>query len=94
MKVELSDTFLNKLAGQVEYIALDKPFAARKFKNDIISLINDLTTMPYKHRKSIYFNRNDIREVIFKGYKIVYKIDDSENRLIVFGLIKEEKNLF
>jgi plasmid stabilization system protein ParE len=92
-RIVLSDGFVGKLSEQVEYIALDKPFAARKFKNDVLLLIRSLAKMPYKHRKSIYFDKSEIRDMVFKGYKIIYKIDTSRKSIMVFGLIKEEENL-
>ncbi len=41
--------------------------------------------MPYKHRKSIYFDLDTIRDLIFKGYTIVYQINTKENIIIVIG---------
>jgi len=31
--------------------------------------------MPYKHRKSIYYDDENIRDLVFKGYTIVYMIE-------------------
>ncbi len=36
MKIEFRDSFVKKLNKQVDYIAADKPKAARKFKTDIL----------------------------------------------------------
>lgn len=44
------------MANQVEFIAEDKPYAARKFKNDVIQAIKELKNLPYKHHKSIYLS--------------------------------------
>lgn len=49
--------------------------------------------MPYKHRKSIYFDTKNIRDLIFKGYTIVYRINPDKKEIEVFGLIKHEKQL-
>jgi len=50
--------------------------------------------MPYKHRKSIFFNREDIRDLIFKGYVIVYKVDERSQTIEIFGFTKYEENPF
>jgi plasmid stabilization system protein ParE len=42
MKIKITRGFRDKLNAQVEYIAKDKPGAARKFKNDIISRIKEI----------------------------------------------------
>ena len=39
MKVEFTERFTNTLLNQVEYIAADKPKAARKFKSDLLRLL-------------------------------------------------------
>lgn len=93
MKVELTESFLRKLNRQVAYIAKDKPLAARKFKNDLISKVRKIGDRPYINRKSIYFDDNHIRDLIFKGYTIVYLIATEENSVIVFGLIKYEDEM-
>ena len=71
MKIKITKLFSNKLNKQVDYIAKDKPAAARKFKNDVLAEIKGVSNMPYRNRKSIFFENNDIREFIFKGYIIV-----------------------
>ncbi|CAL68099.1 type II toxin-antitoxin system RelE/ParE family toxin [Christiangramia forsetii] len=93
MKIRILEGFSLKLALQLEYIARDKPEAARKFKNDILSLIKRIPSMPYIHRQSIYFEDENIRELIFKGYKIVYRIKIQKNLIEVFGFIKDEAKL-
>jgi plasmid stabilization system protein ParE len=93
MNIKLADSFVSRLNEQVNYIAKDKPGAARKFKNDVLSLIRKLQSNALLHRKSIYFEDPTIRELIFKGYKIVYKISDNKETIVVFGLIKEEEKL-
>ncbi len=54
MKLKITKSFRDKLNNQIEYIAKDKPIAARKFKNDILKLIEVIPKMPYIHRKSIF----------------------------------------
>ncbi|MGB1039566.1 MAG: type II toxin-antitoxin system RelE/ParE family toxin [Flavobacteriales bacterium] len=91
MKVKILDSFSDKLVNQVEFIAQDKPKAAQKFRKEVIQTIKSVSSMPFKHRKSIYFNDEYIREVIYKGYTLVYKIDKDE--ILFFGFIKYEEKL-
>ena len=74
MRLKISKSFKDKLNDQVEFIAKDKPSAARKFKSEIVQRIKEIPQMPYKNRKSIFFDREDIRDLIYKGYIVVYKI--------------------
>ena len=93
MKIEFRDSFVDKLNRQVSYISEDKPGAARKFKNDLIEKIRKLVDHPYKNRRSIYFENDQIRDLTFKGYTIVYKVDNQKKMISVFALIKHEKKL-
>ncbi len=94
MKLKISKSFKDKLNNQVKFIAKDKPSAARKFKSEIIKRIKEIPQMPFKNRKSLFFDREDIRDLIYKGYIIVYKISDREKTIEVFGFTKYEDNPF
>ncbi|MBN1340176.1 MAG: type II toxin-antitoxin system RelE/ParE family toxin [Bacteroidales bacterium] len=93
MKLRITKSFRNKLNDQIKYIAQDKPDAARKFKSQILEPVKDIPRMPYKNRKSIFFEREDIRDLIVKGYIVVYKINKKENSIEVFGFIKFQESL-
>ena len=86
MKIIFKDTFIYRLENQLEFIARNNPANARKFKNELFSLIKAIPSTPRKHRKSIWYDDEDIRDLIFKGYTIVYRIN---NPIIeVFGFVK------
>jgi len=94
MRLRILTSFGDKLDDQVEYIAKDKPAAARKFKREVIRLIKGIPKMPYANRKSIFFDREDIRDLVFKGYVIVYKINTENKSIDVFGFTKYENDPF
>ena len=73
---------------QIEFIVKDKPVAARKFKKNLISSLKKNLIAPYHFKKSIYFRDEYIRDYIFKGYTIVYAINEKENIVIIFEFIK------
>ncbi len=92
MKLKITKSFRDKLNDQVAYIAKDKPSAARKFKSLVLKEIKEIPNLPFKNRKSIFFDREDIRDIIVKGYLIVYKVNKKENSIEVFGFSKWEEN--
>jgi plasmid stabilization system protein ParE len=94
MKLKFTKGFREKLNAQVDFIAKDKPDTARKFKNDLIAKINEMPGMPFKHRKSIFFDREDIRDLVFKGYVAVYKVNQDLKEIEVFGFTKYQENPF
>jgi plasmid stabilization system protein ParE len=89
MKVVFKETFLHRLESQIDYISLDSPARARKFKSDLIRRIKEIPTNPYRYRKSIYFEDETIRDLIFKGYTIVFLLTEKE--IVVFGFVKYQK---
>lgn len=93
MKIRFSDGFVDALLDQVDYIAKDKPSAARKFKNDLLKNLTKDLKQPFNYRKSIYFEEELVRDYIFKGYTIVFKINMEKQTLIVFGFIKYKASL-
>lgn len=88
MKIELSNGFYFLLNEIVAFIAMDKPMAARKFKKDLIQSIKKDLQFPYNFKKSIYFDDVYIRDYVFKGYTITYRINEFETNVEVFGIIK------
>jgi plasmid stabilization system protein ParE len=94
MRLKLTSGFRNKLQHQVEYIAQDKPAAARRFKNDLLKEIRKIPSLPYGNRKSIFFDDEDIRDMIFKGYITVYKVWTDQDEIVVFGFTKYQDNPF
>jgi plasmid stabilization system protein ParE len=89
MNLEFLPAFVNRLEGFVEVIAEDKPSAARKLHKEIITACKEIHNFPYKHRKSIYFDDENIRDLVHKGFVIIYKID--EDTIRVFAFINRNK---
>lgn len=85
--------YLEKLQKIIEFIAKDNLHQALKFQIDLDEKIEDLQNMPYKFRKSYYFDDENIRDLIFKGYVIPYKIDERQNTITIIGINKYQSNL-
>ena len=88
MRIIYKDSFVNRLGNQIEYIAQDKPVAARKFKKELFNNIKSIPKNPFRFRKSIYFNDNNIRDLIYKGYIVVFRINN--DNIEVFGFVKSQ----
>jgi plasmid stabilization system protein ParE len=88
MKILFKDTFVSRLEKQIDFISIDNPGNARKFKSELLSKIKEIPSNPYRYRKSIYFDDPTIRDLIYKGYTIVFRI--SEN-IEIFGFVKFQK---
>ncbi|MCD6258659.1 MAG: type II toxin-antitoxin system RelE/ParE family toxin [Helicobacteraceae bacterium] len=89
--IQRSEPFKKSLLGILTFIAKDSKNKANIFKKALQEKINQLTFMPFKYRKSIYFEDENIRDFIFKGYCIPYVIDEENEKIILLDIIKYEK---
>jgi len=85
MKIIFKESFLIRLENQIEFISLDSPRRALKFKSELFKRIREIPQNPFQFRKSIYFDDPSIRDLIFKGYCIVFRISES---IEIFGFVK------
>jgi len=87
MIIKKSKKFENSLESIVLYIAKDSKNRALSFQRKLNKILNNLSHMPYKYRKSYYYNDDNIRDLIYKGYTIPYMVDNekkSNNHLRYF----------
>ena len=87
-----SDSFTNSLFNILIYIAHDSKNRARQFNKTLQASLKDLPNMPYKFRKSIYFENENIRDYVFMGYCIPYVIQKEQNRIVLLDIIKWRQN--
>ena len=86
MKIVFSSQFKIQLISIINYISKDKKTAALNFKNELQFKISKLPTFPKMYRKSNYADNENIRDLIFKGYTIVYEI--KKNELLILDIFK------
>ena len=94
MNFEFDDRFIKALNDIESFIALDSLERAEKFKNDIIDKISSLDSMPKRCRKSTLANDESIRDLIFKGYIIVFKIENDTIKVLYIYKENEPKMIF
>ena len=91
MQISRTLEYQNSLFEILEYIAQDKISAAKKFIDEIDKLIDDLPNFPFKYRKSIYFQDENIRDLIYKGYTIVYRVNIAKKRIEILRIFNKNK---
>lgn len=85
MKFAWTQEALEKLVEIEEYIAMDSPARAEEFINQLIGRAESLSENPNKGRIVPEFLIPELRELIFKNYRIVYLLrEDSIEILTVF----------
>ena len=73
-KVIITDQAVNDLCEIAEFIATDNPDAAANFCDKLIDHSLKLARFPERGRVVREFNDPLVREVIYRAYRIVYKI--------------------
>jgi len=88
MKIVLSNKFSVSLNNTLDYIAKDSLSKSLHFKKELNKKIDNIKFMPYKYRKSLYYNNQNIRDLIFKGYTIPYLIDIENDKIVILDIFK------
>lgn len=87
--VEWSQKASSNLSKIYFYIAEDSPVYAKRFTESLIRKTeNQLSVVPNSGRKVPEFENTPLaflREVVFKGYRIIYSIDKSVTILTVIN---------
>lgn len=96
MKIIFSNNFQNALQEIYDYISLDSNERAFKFCEELYDQISKFTFMPKRCRKSLLFDDENVRDLIFKGYVLPFKITDESVKILYIykanlPKIKEEK---
>lgn len=75
MKVIWSPLALERVNEIADYIAEDNVQAARLFLIDIFGAVDRLQNFPNSGRVVPEVKRPNIREIIFKNYRVVYRVE-------------------
>ena len=88
MQIIKDELFKESLKTVLKYIAQDSKAKASKFNKQLSVQVNKLGNMPFKFRQSNYYDDNNIRDLIFKGYTIPYLVDEEKELIVVLDIFK------
>lgn len=74
MKIEWSFRARTDVRELRRYIAQDSPFYARRFADKIVQAVENLSEHPRLGRQVPEAARDEVREIVFQGYRIIYLI--------------------
>jgi toxin ParE1/3/4 len=81
--VILSPKAVGDLEAIVRYIAFSNPEAASKVGQNLLNKTQELSQFPLKGQQVPEFNSPDIRQIILKPYRIVYRVENDKKRVSV-----------
>lgn len=76
MKILWMPLALGQVQEIVEHIQRDKPEAAERWADDVFDLVEGLEAFPKKGRVVPEAGRDEIRELLFGNYRIIYRLDE------------------
>lgn len=88
MTIIRDDRYIENLQNMLDNIAKDSITRANIFRINLDKKINNLPNMPFKFRQSNYYEDDNIRDLIFKGYTIPYLVDEKKELIVVLDIFK------
>jgi len=86
VKIVYDKNFAEKFKVIWGYIAKDSQNNANRFKQELKLEIENIPHFPYKCRQSIWFDNENNRDLIFKGYTIPYLIQ--KDTIVIIDIFK------
>lgn len=91
MQVHKTDRFFAELEVIIDFIARDSWTRAEMFNNALSETVMKLPHFPYKCRQSKYSDDENLRELVFSGYVIPYRINTAKDRIEILGIFSENE---
>ncbi len=88
MQIVKDERYYLDLTEIMDFIARDSVQRAILFQTDLDISIDNIINFPLKYRKSIYFDSENIRGLIFKGYVVPYEVDMNSSTITILGIVK------
>lgn len=92
MQVNWSSPALHDLDGIYEFIARDSYSYAQNFVQQIMQAVDRLEEYPKSGRKIPEANGEELREIIFQGYRIMYWIVDTD-RVDIIAVVHGSRDM-
>ncbi|MBE0514285.1 type II toxin-antitoxin system RelE/ParE family toxin [Sulfurimonas sp.] len=91
MLIDTSHRYEIELNKILDFIGKDNPKNALNFAKKLEAKINDLPHFPYKCRQSLKSKDNNLRELVFYGYVIPYRLNTKQQRVEILGIFSENE---
>ena len=89
MNILTSKLYEKQLKEILELLVKDDYSLAKNFKMYLDTIILNMPSKEKKYKKSIYFDDENIKDIEFKGCRIVFYVNKSNNNYIILGITKK-----
>ena len=89
MNIISSELYEQQLKEILETLAKEDFKATKSFKLYLDTLILNMPTKVKKYKKSIYFDKENIKDLECQGYTIPFLADEENDVFVVLGIVKK-----
>mgnify|MGYP000929350511 FL=1 len=93
MRIHWAEPAVLDLESIRDYIARDSEYYAAEFVGRIINAVENLCVLPNMGRRVLEIDEPKIREIIFKSYRIIYRLDEQKEILLVLAIIHAARDM-
>ncbi len=90
MRIRWTDPAIASLKAIEDYISLDSEYYAKTFVDKILYRVDKLKDFPSAGRVVPEYEQEDIREIIFSNYRIVYHL--YSDSLIILNIVHTSRD--
>lgn len=91
MKIIWTEPAIQDLESIRAYIAKDSEYYAIRFVDKVIEAIDGLQDLPLRGRSVPEAEEENIRELVFQNYRIIYRVED--RRILILTIIHGSRDL-
>lgn len=92
-EIRWTEKAISNLENIFEFIAKDSPLFAEKFISNLVKSTKILENMPKSGRKVPELENYEFRELIRKGYRLVYRIKENSTDIEILAVIHSSRNM-
>ncbi len=82
MVILYSEEFVENLENILDFIAKDSLTRANEFAKDLKKKIENISFMPYRFTKNSTIDNEKVRNMIYKGYVVVFEIGEEHIEIL------------
>ncbi|MDU7070203.1 type II toxin-antitoxin system RelE/ParE family toxin [Campylobacter ureolyticus] len=82
----LTNRFKKELGNILGFIKKDSKTRALEFRDDLLSKIDQIPNYPQIYRKSLTTDDENVKDLIFKGFVVVFRIKNDD--IYILGIYK------
>ena len=88
MKILFIEDFKENLKEILKFIKQDSKNRAYTFRDSLKNEIIKIPERPYSYRENLTMKDTQVRDLIFKGYVVVFVVDESEQTITIMSIYK------